>query len=435
MTAVYTPARSFFCEMDFWHPANHSKIAGRLPKTINSMQDLEFLNPNSILPYAIGLASSGHADIHGKKPENEYALRNRHPNTTVISDSGGFQICKGTWKVRLNPMDQKFRDLRKTVHAWQESNSDWAVTLDIPYMIFDVPKAMKITGVTTHDQAMRVIVDNMDYYMSNSTGKCGWLNALQGRTFAETDDYFDKVKDYNTPGYRNDYCRGWAFGNLQSYSAEAMLRRLVILKHRGWLTHTERIHILGKSKLYQTVFFNAIARHFPDIKFTYDSSGPYIQAAKGQLITGWRMLDREKWALNIEPIPWNQQHKSSTEPVWMNRPDIVVSEIFKRLTLGDIIQANNKSGLDAMSYVFLQHHNLDVMLQSQEQAELAFQQGQRPQELDWDVDVETVLAEILQAPTETSALQALSTHSRRLERFSNHRATSLDTFNNLFVEV
>jgi hypothetical protein len=399
------------------------------------MQDLEFLNPNSILHYDIGLASSGHADLTGKKPLNEYSLRNRYPGTTIISDSGGFQICKGTWKVRLNPMDQKFLDLRKTVQAWQENNSDWAVTLDIPYMIFDVPKAMAITGITTHEQAMRVIVDNMDYYMSTSTGKTKWLNALQGRTFAETDDYFDQVKDYNTPGYRNDYCRGWAFGNLQSYSAEAMLRRLVILKHRGYLQHTERIHILGKSKLYQTVFFNAIARHFPDIKITYDSSGPYIQAAKGQLITGWTFNSNGKWVLDIEPIPWTQQHKASTEPVLSNRPDITASEIFKRLTLHDIIQANNKSGLDAISYIFLQHHNLDIMLQSQQQAELAFQQGQRPQELAWDVDVETVLEEILEAPTETQALKALATHSRRLERFSNHRATSLDTFNNLFEVV
>jgi hypothetical protein len=433
VTAVYTPARSFLCESKFWHPSEHNNIQHLLPKAINSLQDLEILNPNSLLYYPTVLMSAGHSDLEFKKPYNEYGVRVRdRTKTTLISDSGGFQIAKGTWNVSLNPPDQAFRQLRQNILNWQQKTSDWAVTLDVPYLIFSIDKSQRQTGITTTQQALKVIVDNMDYYMANSTGACGWLNALQGRTFQETDEYFDCVKDYNVPGYRNDYCRGWAFGNLQSSSAEALLRRMVILKHRGHLQHTERIHILGKSKIYQTVFFNAVARHFPDIKFTYDSSSPYLQAAKGQIVTGWNFQDR--WRLSICDIPWGPLDSGCGDSPYL-KTGSVSSQIFDRIIVSEIINSASRSGMGGIGYILLQHHNLDVMFQSQLAAEQAFQQGGRPSEMDWDCDVEEVLADILTADTEQQAMTQLKYHSRRLSQLSNHRESVIDSYNNLFLEV
>lgn len=436
-TATYLPARSFLLESACWHPDNQAASKDRFTGGVTGYDQLEMFSPTSIIPRNWALMSAGHSDLSNKRPKNEYWTRNRdRQRTRLITDSGGFQIAKGTWKVQLNPPSPEFIELRKNIFQWQERMSDWAVSLDVPSMIFKFPDAMKATGVYTYEDALQVMKANLEYYLTESSGSTGWLNALQGRTFEECDLCYSLVKEYNRPHAGRDYCRGWALGALQAYSAEAIIRRFIEIKWDGLLETTEWIHFLGRSKLYHTILYSEFANCFPEIEMTYDSSGPFVTAARGSIYSGWS-LDGV-WPLKSIDIPFGQGHIGSDRPSTDLLPEgSHFSECFKRLRVGDLVADNGRdSALDGLSYVYLMAHNLEVLDQAQKSAIDAWQKGQRPEQFDSEHLLSDILKDIFHnTRLKTDAIKKIDYYAPFIKALTNHKMSTTDTFNRLFDTV
>lgn len=432
-TARYLPARSFILEAERWHPKNRAEFKDRFTGGIRDHSDMEMFNPGSLVDYPWALISAGHSDLTGSKPDREYWVKNRdRSKTKLLSDSGGFQIAKGTWKVRINPMGDEFRELRQRIFDWQERTSDWAVSLDVPSLILSNPEAMKATGIDSYDLALEAMVANLDWYMENSNGTTGWLNALQGRTFEETDRCYGLVKEFNRPRTDRDYCRGWAFGGLQAYSAEAIIRRLIAIKWDGLLETTEWLHFLGRSKLYHTVLYSEFANCFPDIQMTYDSSGPFVTAARGNIYAGWTLTG--SWPLKSMDIPFGSQHIGSDTPALeILGSGCYATETMRRLTAGDIVADNGRdSALDGLSYIYLMTHNLELLFKAQERAIEHWQEGHYPKEFDFNPDFGSMLQDIFGASSREQALGRLEHLAPWFKGLTNHKPQSTTQFEQLF---
>ena len=432
-TARYLPARSFICESDRWHPDTREKYGPRFTGGISDYAEMEMFNADSLIPYNWNLMSAGHSDLEQKNPLKEYWVRNRdRENTLLVSDSGGFQIAKGTWDVQMNPPDQRFIDLRERVFKWQQKISDWAVSLDVPSLILSFPEVMEKTGIHSFDDGLRVMVDNLEYYVNNSNGQCKFLNALQGRTFEECDRCYDLVSAYNRPTNDRDYFRGWAFGGLQAYSAEAIIRRFIAFKFDGLLESTEWVHFLGRSKLYHTVLYSEFANMFPNIQMTYDSSGPFVTAARGNMYSGWS-LDAQ-WPLKSIDIPFGPEHiGSSLSALDVLGKDCYPTKVMSKLTAGDVVCDNGRdSALDGLSYVYLMAHNLEILFEAQASAIDAWQHEQYPNLFDMPERFGNMLQDIFTQTTRESALKRLAYWAPYFTLLTNHKPSSHTQFESLF---
>lgn len=397
------------------------------------MDDLEFLNPQGLLHHPVALLSAGHADLEGRRAGSHWWYKKKQPGITRITDSGGFQLAVGTWLIEVNETNPKFLELRQRIFQWQQQHSDYAVTLDLPSTVFLHPRAVAATGARTFQDCITAAQNNNRYYLENSTGQCRWLNALQGRTFQECDTYYQALRADNQPAPDRDHCRGWAFGGIHTWVFAATLRRIIDIKFDGLLDTTERIHMLGRSRLEHTLAYNLIQQHIPEVPITYDSASPYLMAAKGQILTGWR-LD-ERMTMTSQPIPWKPSDLSVSQPAtvkYQGQP----SKIIQLLDQQDIIVTDkNRSGLDTLSYVLLQHHNVDVMLQSQQAVAEAWSQGYRNQQFTMHPDIENIVADILQAATRQQAHQLLERYNTRqwLGKISPDHTNVSEAFDRLFV--
>jgi hypothetical protein len=193
--------------------------------------DLNFFDPNNRLMYLPwGLYSAGQAAKNDKiaQVQDMVTGRDRSWPTSVVGDSGGFQIETGTIKWEGNIT--KERMLR-----WLERNCDWSMILDFPtgsldrrghdtyyeeycydemnQPIMDMvqkldksgnpmfdkkgnPKLQKVHRITKHDLDFWFCLDrtmeNNDYFiLHRNPGDTKFLNVLQGRyhdfSLAESD--------------------------------------------------------------------------------------------------------------------------------------------------------------------------------------------------------------------------------------------------------
>lgn len=110
----------------------HKAEPGRSMPSGLSMSDLNFLDPNSSLfNVSHVMSSAGHA--MGQRGPCIITERDRS-NTTVIGDSGGFQIIGGVLKWEGD-------QTREQILRWLEATADWAMTLDVPTRAVENPKS------------------------------------------------------------------------------------------------------------------------------------------------------------------------------------------------------------------------------------------------------------------------------------------------------
>ena len=98
--AIFLPAISgFFATYVGKQRAEGFVPPERMPAGIPEMEDLNWLNPNSLFPYQWSLYSAGHANLDLTTPDSgEDMVRDRDPSAIIVGDSGGFQIAKGVWE-------------------------------------------------------------------------------------------------------------------------------------------------------------------------------------------------------------------------------------------------------------------------------------------------------------------------------------------------
>ena len=344
------------------------KFPNRKPKKLSSDgKELYFLDSNNgAFHYNIGLYSAGHSEIDdlNKAEVTEKLIRTRDKNkTTIIADSGGFQIASGASGSSVsafnwNDIYSKDNDqIRMNILRWMESIADYSMCLDVPPMAIENPR----TPINSFKDCLDVSKYNAEFFIKNRVpGATKILNTLQGRTKDESDMWWNEFKDFPF--------EGWAIGGAQKYNMELLLRRLIIMRDGGYLGGERNwLHILGVSRLSISCVLTEIQRSIRStvtgaetFNISYDSASPFVSASKGMAYTqnvfeGNRKNERFSY-LNDKMI-------ESLSMVGSDKPFPFSSVPGRVLTVGDICTrdpaiSGTATTWDSFSYIFLMWHNL-----------------------------------------------------------------------------
>lgn len=340
--AVFLPALSgFYATFVGKQRVNNDYIdPSRFPDGITDMEELNWLNPTKgLFPYKWSLYSAGHANLDLTNPDpGEDMVRDRHPDSVILGDSGGFQIAKGQWpgnwkdptsaevaaeladatargtEVRtvIDPVTKKSTtktiDLVKEHHKlladaqkkrdgvlkWLDGVSNYGMVLDIPAWVSNTP-AKDICGVRSYDEAVAATQYNNEYFIKHrkgvSDGGTQFLNVMQGSNHKQADDWYGKMKKYCDPTqYPDRHFNGWAFGGQTKTDVELMLKRLTEIRFDGLMAQGKQdwLHVLGTSKLEFALLLTDIQRAIrknvnPDFTISFDCASPFLATANGQI--------------------------------------------------------------------------------------------------------------------------------------------------------
>lgn len=296
--AIYMPAIS----------SNFAKIgySQHLKRNFSfAEKDLNFLDPASTLfhyPYA--LYSAGQAALtDGAAQQISIVSQRDRDRTTVIGDSGGFQIQEGTIKFEGDATCERM--LR-----WMEGHADFSMSLDFPtggispgnvaVHTARLDAQGKITAMSAanglsldYNACLTQSLLNLDYFVQNRhLGKTNLLNVLQGRTERESKVWYDAVKGYPL--------EGWAFAGAHQSALSLTMARLLDMYDDGLLQNAKWIHFLGISTLDTAYIFTAMLRCIrqvnADIGISFDTSSPFKAAANFQFCSSFRF---DKYGVGI----------------------------------------------------------------------------------------------------------------------------------------
>ena len=214
----------------------------RIPVGFNGdVECLNFLNSKQgLYTYKWGLYSAGHANLDTTVDDHaESIIRKRESGTFMLGDSGGFQILKCQWPADWkDPNCPRAMKKRKQVLNWMDTYMDYGMCLDIPsqslstFHIQDPKTKTSAHGISTIEEAITATHINNEYFIKNRTGKCKFLNVLQGRNHGQSDSWYEEMKKYCDPNiYPDSHFNGWAFGGQNKIDVELMLNRLVGIIH------------------------------------------------------------------------------------------------------------------------------------------------------------------------------------------------------------
>ena len=343
------PARAQYA-VALQDPFIKGAAGGVLPRPLPAdiiTDDLNFLdplNPHFASPFA--LVSWGQY-LRGQ-PQGAPGIigaRDR-TKTTILGDSGGYQFIG-------DPTLYEGASTARRSAAWLESNTDLAMTLDIPTRAIDPAGRW-----TSYHDCLADTLTNLgaiaDRRGSTSTR---FLNVLQGRNSAECRHWYNAVKDYQFDG--------WAFGD-QSRQLPIMLELVARMVDEDRLG--SHLHVLGSSSMTRAVELTALKRALAAkgiaVEITFDTATPSIMAANNQLVSWLKASTKELTAgvLNLAVDPdLRGQHLAF--PV----PETFVGS---RVDMADLIVRGGtaQSGIDAVSHLLLTHHNIEQSHRLIEQA-------------------------------------------------------------------
>jgi len=330
------------------------------------MEQMNWLDAQkSLFPYKWSLYSGGHANLDLTKQDwSEDMVRNRDPNTTLLGDSGGFQIAKGLWEgdwkaptsaqVQANLASLKGDELkayqkrldaaqtkREAVLKWLDGVADYAMTLDIPTWIVNTPEAGARVGIMSYNEAITATHYNNEYFMQHRRGVANGgakiLNVLQGASHAAADEWYELMKDYCDPAkYPDTHFNGWAMGGQNMCDVHLILRRLIALKYDGLLQEGihDWMHFLGTSKLEWAVLLTVIQRNVrkyvnPAFTISFDCASPFLATANGQVYYENAFPHDGKWSYKMKPGADDKRYATDTRSY---RDAVVQDGIFPSFT-------------------------------------------------------------------------------------------------------
>jgi len=317
--AVYLPAMQYGYSSSVDDTVKNKKISKNreFPNGI-TMVDLDFLNPKSKLwHYGYALYSAG--QFTDALPKACAITQRDKAATTILGDSGGFQIGKGTLRgtehlkraktsAEVCELWRQSGDIRKWIVQWLEANSDYAMTIDMPLWA----KFESNSKTPFHKCSVQELIDlsigNLDYIKRNARGKTKWLNVLQGTTPKDSKQWWDAVKGYRMGGWALAGNVGWR-GGLENvlYYVLTMRDDNAFDKGQDWM------HVLGVSQPTWAVLLTAIQRairqHCDNDKFriSYDSASPFQAGGRYQKVVRYPKFTKDvaSWAMTMHEAPVN----------------------------------------------------------------------------------------------------------------------------------
>jgi hypothetical protein len=313
--------------------------------------DLNFLQPATELFYLpSALYSAGQADLFSRQPCSVTA---RDKGTTsIMGDSGGFQIIEGTLKIHGRVIRKPDDEQRRIILDWLERHCDWAMTLDVPPVALDYPSS----GYTRFRDCLADTMFHCMYFVKHRRGGVEFLNCLHGRNLAECDLWYDAVRQFPF--------EGWAFGSGYKKNPYLVLHRLLRMRDEGYLEGKERLHFLGQSGLEIACVLTAIQRALrahvnPGVRVSFDSSSPFTQAAEYNSVYSGYLLTPRRFAIVQGPMPRSPGYVGGDVPFPWRSP------IGDRLTMGDLlVQADGKRPWDTATDHMLMNHNLSIHMEA-----------------------------------------------------------------------
>lgn len=379
----------------------------RIPAGIPDLESLNFLNSKKALfPYKWALYSAGHANLDTTvKSSKESIVRDREAGTFLLGDSGGFQILKGQWPADWkDPGCPRALKQRKKVLNWMDTYMDYGMCLDIPsqslttYHLQD-KNGKSLHGISTIEEAIAATHINNEYFITHRSGKCKFLNVLQGRNHGQSDDWYEAMKKYCDPKqYPGTHFNGWAFGGQTKIDIHLTLKRMVHIIHDGLLQEGKHdlIHCLGTSILEYAVLFTDIQKairkyHNPNLQITFDCASPFFSAAKGLGYFNTNIEHNKKWSYSMsktaESKDYATDNRSFRDAVLQDgiHEQFTDSPVTKKLKIRDICYRGQgfigqhgketKTSWDTLSYTLLQAHNVCQHIHAVQEANRRYEQG------------------------------------------------------------
>ncbi|WLS09728.1 hypothetical protein Q9314_08190 [Shinella sumterensis] len=359
-------------------------------------KQLNFLDPNEGMfnyPYALYSAGQAAATDGAAQRTTFITKKERYKGlTTIIGDSGGFQIQQGTIKFEGNKTCER-------ILRWLEGTADYSMTLDFPTGGIGKGRmeahrnrltraGHDIAGMTARNgqsldfnAALKQSILNLDYFVTNrKAGATKFLNVLQGRNEDESKAWYEEVKGFDL--------EGWAFAGLHQCTFSMVLNRLLDMWDDGYLQKAEWIHFLGISTFPAAYLFTAILRCIrqvnPAISISFDTSNAFTTAVNG-LFYAWARQDKrvskaEQYKLS-EVAPEDEDvslndlcaHLSLSEDVpkqqltaWNNVFALPANtHIGSKVRMSDLLSPRIQGGSRRMTsdgITFLMNHNADFLL-------------------------------------------------------------------------
>jgi hypothetical protein len=408
--AVFLPAVSSFYSTYIGRQRFGNYVdPARMPAQLQDMEMLNIFNPQQgLFPYQWALYSAGHANLDlTKQDPREDMMRNRGAHTTLLCDSGGFQIAKGVWEADwTNPACPRAEKKRSAVIKWLDGMADYAMTLDIPTWTANVPGSTEKTGIRNYDDAVTATHYNNEYFIRHrrgvDEGGARFLNVLQGASHSEADQWYDLMKHYCDPKkYPGRHFNGWGMGGQNMCDPHLILRRLVILIHDGLLEKGvhDWMHFLGTSKLEWAVLLTDIQRAVrqyanPNFTISFDCASPFLATANGQLYHSILCEDRAKWSYQMSPTADDKRYandnRSFRDAVMQDgiHAQFEDSPVSARMKISDVcvyapgdknkIGKEGKTSWDSFSYALLMGHNMWMHIESVQRANREYDRGLVP---------------------------------------------------------
>jgi hypothetical protein len=426
--------------------------SARIPKGFNGdVEKLNFLNSKEgLYVYKWGLYSAGHANLDTTVVDSsESIIRDREAGTFMLGDSGGFQILKGQWPADWkDPACPRAMIKRKAVLNWMDTYMDYGMCLDIPsqslrtfnlkHPVGHKLEGQSLHGISTIQEAIDATHINNEYFLQHRSGKCKFLNVLQGLTHEQSDQWYEEMKKYcDLNQYPDNHFNGWAFGGQNKIDIHLMLKRLVGIIHDGLLAEGKHdlIHCLGTSILEYAVLFTDIQRAIrkynnPSLQITFDCASPFFSAAKGLAYFNTTIEHNKKWAYSMEKTAEKKSYSTDTRKF---RDAVLQDGIHKLFTdspVTDIMTLNDlcyrgqgflgqhgketKTSWDTLSYTLLQSHNVYMHMTAVQEANRRYDNGIIPKMLMNDTFERIRFSEIV------DAIFKLNDRQKSLELIEKH---------------
>ena len=426
------------------------------------VEKLNFLNSKEgLYYYKWGLYSAGHANLDTTvNDNNESIIREREQGTFMLGDSGGFQILKGQWPADWkDPGCPRAMVKRRAVLKWMDTYMDYGMCLDIPSQSLTTfgmkdPKTVEkdsdgnpipgtgksLHGISTIEEAIKATHINNEYFIDNRSGKCKFLNVLQGRNHTQSNDWYDEMKKYCDPNiYPDNHFNGWAFGGQNKIDIHLMLMRLVGIIHDGLLEEGKHdlIHCLGVSILEYAVLFTDIQRairkyHNPKLQITFDCASPFFSAAKGLAYFNTTIEHNKKWSYQMEKTAEKKSYANDNRKY---RDAVLAEGVHKIFTDSPVTDAlvlkdmcyrgvgflgqhgkETKTSWDTLSYTLIQSHNVWMHMNAVQEANRQYEQGVIPKMLMNDtfekIRFSELVDEIFSLKDRQKSLALIDHHSR-----------------------
>lgn len=387
--ALYLPAISF----GYAKFAHSGSFQRPLPF---SAKDLNFLDPATPLfhyPWALFSAGQAAKSIAENDPPTMVSERDRSC-TTVIGDSGGFQVQTGAIKYR-GP------ETVRRMMRWLESQTDYSMVLDFPTGgirsgqiskhtarlrgegygdLMDKAAQLNRQAQDFNTALVQTSVNNQQFVLERTAGATKFLNVLQGRNEAESKAWYEHVKHYPF--------EGWAFAGAHQNHFSLLVRRLLDMRNDGLLEKCDWLHVLGVSTLpigcLLTVVQRAV-REFvnPRFQISFDSASPFKSAANQSIMIG-HTLDKHGWAIHYTPVSsLPPAHNSELlAELLCDRLDSMAdvhprSRRLARSCIADVLPlAGLRDGggvkLSGDGYYLLMHHNVQATIDAHRDAHELF---------------------------------------------------------------